>query len=87
MSVLYVEKWILGDLLICIYLGILQRSKASAVQPAPELVEVFVDGRPISVIAGSTVLQVGIVAAMTVVGCNCCPLASSKYSLICRSDN
>jgi len=34
-----------------------QRSKASAVQPAPELVEVFVDGRPISVIAGSTVLQ------------------------------
>ena len=36
-----------------------QRSKASAVQPAPDMVEVFVDGRAISVIAGSTVLQVG----------------------------
>lgn len=34
-----------------------QRSKASAVQPAPDMVEVFVDGRAISVIAGSTVLQ------------------------------
>jgi len=34
-----------------------QRSKASAVQPAPDMVEVFVDGRPISVVAGSTVLQ------------------------------
>jgi len=34
-----------------------QRGKATAAQPAPEMVEVFVDGRPISVIAGSTVLQ------------------------------
>jgi len=34
-----------------------KRSKATAVQPAPELVEVFVDGRPVSVVAGSTVLQ------------------------------
>merc|ERR1712142_493754 len=34
-----------------------QRSKATAAQPAPEMVEVFVDGRPVSVVAGSTVLQ------------------------------
>merc|ERR1712142_244855 len=34
-----------------------QRSKATAAHPAPEMVEVFVDGRPVSVVAGSTVLQ------------------------------
>merc|ERR1712142_1447020 len=34
-----------------------QRSKATAAQPAPEMVEVFVDGRPVPVVAGSTVLQ------------------------------
>ena len=36
----------------------MQRSKATAAQPAPDMVEVFVDGRPVSVVAGSTVLQV-----------------------------
>jgi len=34
-----------------------QRSKATAAQPVPDLVEVFVDGRPIQVPAGSTLLQ------------------------------
>jgi hypothetical protein len=37
---------------------LIQRSKATAAQPVPDLVEVFVDGRPIQVPAGSTLLQV-----------------------------